>query len=475
MSESRGAVRPTIACLITLIVIALTSPAGPVAARDIRVSTAAELRAAVNSAVPGDTIHLASGIYDFGSKLALSRAGTEDEPITLRPELSGKPELRFGGDGSVAEGLHVMAPYWVIAGLDIVGACPNDSRCEHAFHVVGAADGTVISGNVMREFNAAIKGNGDGSGPPANFPDDVFIAYNEIFNSRARNTGNPVTPIDVVGGRRWIIRGNFIHDFQKGGGNGISYAAFLKGNSKDGMIEQNLIVCEHLHKGGTRLGLSFGGGGSQPERICEEGTCTPEHEGGIMRNNIIANCPADVGMYLNKAADAKIYNNTLFNTGGIDVRFAASTVDLRYNVHDGRIRERDGGSKRETGNVAASTADLRRWFADPNSLDFELVEGAMFKDKAGVLPEVNDDFCRQDRDDGAPDAGAIEYSIARPCNTDRVPPVPMWISRKTATPTETSAPVTETPTLEPTEVPSPTLTPNAGTPTWRLYLAWSRR
>jgi high frequency lysogenization protein len=47
-----------------------------------------------------------------------------------------------------------------------------------------------------------------------------------------------------TGGRRWQLRGNFIHDHAKGEGNGVSYAAFLKGNSRDGLIERNLVICE---------------------------------------------------------------------------------------------------------------------------------------------------------------------------------------------------------------------------------------
>ncbi len=422
--------RSVITCLSAVFVaIGVVAPfvrVGAATTRDVHVTSSAELRTAVRDALPGDVIIVASGTYELGGRISVERPGSSDAPITLRAGTEGDAQLRFDGAGGYAEGLQVMAPHWIIEGFDIVGTCPDDSSCEHAFHIVGAADGTVVRGNVMREFNAAIKGNGDGSGPPANFPDDVLVESNEIFNARARNTGNPVTPIDVVGGRRWVVRGNFIHDFEKGGGNQISYAAFLKGNSKNGLFERNLIVCEHLHRGGIRLGLSFGGGGSQPERICEEGTCTPEHEGGIMRNNIVANCPADVGIYLNAAADTKIYHNTIFNTGGIDVRFGSSTADLRYNILDGRIRERDGGTKLETGNAAASTDDLRRWFADPDALDFGLTDGASIVGAATTVDEVIDDFCGVERVDGAPDSGAIEYTSERPCDTSPTREATPW-------------------------------------------------
>jgi parallel beta-helix repeat protein len=245
-------------------------------------------------------------------------------------------------------------------------------------------------------------------------------------NATVRDTSNPVTPIDVVGGRRWILRGNFIHDHAKGGGNNVSYAAFLKGNSRDGIMERNLVICELNHTGQVRLGLSLGGGGSGPDKICEDSTCTPEHQNGILRNNIIVNCPLDVGIYLNEAANTKLYHNTLYNTTGIDVRFEASTADVRYNVLDGKIRERNGGTSTETGNLAqVSDADFKAWFTDPAASDFSLVDGAALVDKGSPLAEVTDDFCTNTREDGAPDLGAVEYNGDGDCPTTTpfVPPV----------------------------------------------------
>ena len=51
---------------------------------------------------------------------------------------------------------------------------------------------------------------------------------NEFYNTTVRETNHSVTPVDVVGGRRWVVRDNFIHDHAKNGGNGISYQPFLK-------------------------------------------------------------------------------------------------------------------------------------------------------------------------------------------------------------------------------------------------------
>ena len=243
-----------------------------------------------------------------------------------------------------------------------------------------------------------------------------MIEGNEFYNSTLRITGNPVTPIDVVGGRRWVIRGNFIHDHGKGGGDGISYAAFLKGNSRDGLFERNLVMCERDHTGGIRLGLSFGGGGSGPPSICEDGTCVPEHQNGVMRNNIIVNCPQDVGMYLNNATNTKIYNNNLYNTTGIDVRFTASTADLRNNILSGAIRNRDGGTSTKAANREGLTiVQWATWFLNPAGANFSLLNGSQIVNLGQVLVQVPDDYCGTARG-ASPDIGAVEYG-ANVCNT----------------------------------------------------------
>lgn len=378
-------------------------------AAEVPVQDVPGLLAAIAAAKPGDTIVLAAGTYDIKqNKVACEAAGAPDARIVVRGAEPGAAKIRF----DAIEGFHVRGPHWEFADLDIEGVCASDSDCEHAFHITGAAEGTHIHGTRMHGFNAMIKGNGEPIGPNGSYvhPDDVVIEYNEFFNEAPRDTSNPVTPIDVVGGQRWVVRGNFIHDHAKGGGDNISYAAFLKGHSKDGLIERNLVVCELLHSGQIRLGLSLGGGGSGPDMICEDGACKPEHERGIVRNNLIVRCPADVGIYVNAGADSVIVNNTLFDTAGIDMRFAETTGVVHNNLLNGKIRDRDGAVTTKMNNLAeVALADFQAWFNDPATYDFTLKDGASLVDLGLALPEVTDDYCGNDRDDGKPDIGAIEY------------------------------------------------------------------
>jgi len=392
---------------VSLFLVAFASPhawAGEVPVADVP-----GLLAAIKAAQAGDTIVLAPGTYEIKqNKIACEAAGTADAPIVVRGAEPGSVKLRL----DALEGFHVRGPHWEFAELDIEGICAADSACEHAFHITGAADGTWLHHNRMHGFNAMIKGNGEPIGPNNSYvwPDDVVVEYNEMFNPAPRDTSNPVTPIDVVGGQRWVLRGNFIHDHAKGGGNNISYAAFLKGHSKDGLIERNLVVCELLHSGQVRLGLSLGGGGTSPDAICEDGACKPEHERGILRNNLIVNCPADVGVYVNAGADSKIVNNTLYNTTGIDMRFAETSGLVANNLLSGKIRDRDGASSMKMNNLAeVGPADFGAWFADPGAYDFTLKDGAALVDLGLALAEVKDDYCGNDRDDGKHDIGAIEY------------------------------------------------------------------
>jgi parallel beta-helix repeat protein len=374
------------------------------------------LIAAIANAAPGDVIELADGVYQPPANLNCTSAGTEAAPIIVRAAHAHAALVRFAAPGTVAEGFKISAPYWRFEGLDIEGACLSDDDCEHAFHLAGNADFTRITGNRIRDFNAQIKSN-TAAASSGVFPDDVRVIDNEIYDTRARMTANPVTKIDVVGGRRWIVRGNTIHDFQKNGGDSVSYGAFLKGNSRDGVFERNLVTCENAFSGGVRIGLSFGGGGTSPASICEDGTCTPEHQGGIMRNNLIVKC-SDVGIYLNKAANSSLQHNTLYATTGIDVRFAESSADIRNNLVGGLIRNRDGATSSQSGNLTSiSNETFAAWFTAPASADFRLVDGGSFVDLGVSAPLVTDDFCGNDRDDGEPDIGALEYDADFACLT----------------------------------------------------------
>jgi parallel beta-helix repeat protein len=404
--------------LLTRSLATLTAVLGagmPVAlAVTLPVSTPAGLQNAIGIANPGDEIVLANGTYAITGNLSINRAGTMAQPIVLRAATPHAALIRF----DAVEGFKVSVSDWRFEGLVIEGVCALDDDCEHAFHLLSGADRTVLRDNWVRDFNAQVKGNGEplGAGGAYIFADDVLIEGNRFYDTRPRDTGNPVTKLDIVGGRRWIVRGNFIYDYEKLGGDTISYAAFLKGNSRDGVFERNWVMCSRNFSGGVRLGLSLGGGGTGAQ-FCEDGTCVTEHQNGRLRNNLIANCD-DVGIYLNRAQNTLIDHNTLYNTSGIDVRFATSTATLRNNAITGAIRNRDGGTSTQSGNlVSVPLATMQGWFVNPAQGDFRALAVSTLVNQGVAGTGVVDDWCADDRDDGVNDIGALEYDGENDCDT----------------------------------------------------------
>jgi len=338
----------------------------------VPVKSAPEARAAIARAQPGDIITFSPGTYRFtggGPYIQAARPGAPGRAITVRAERPGTVLLEM----ELAEGFLVTAPYWTFENLSMRGVCGEHSTCEHAFHVVGQAAHFTARNNTVLDYNAHFKINGDGK----HVPDHGLIEGNTLSNSSVRKTANPVTPIDLVAASHWTIRRNLISDFVKGGGDQISYGAFVKGGGEDNRLEQNVVVCESRLRGapGQRVGLSLGGGGTASEN-CRERRCITEQQASTMQANLIVSC-SDDGIYVNRAADSSIRHNTLIDTGPIVVRFPESSADVEGNLVDSGIQSRDGGVLRASENRQTRMAYLylglhpARWlFADAGAFDF---------------------------------------------------------------------------------------------------------
>ena len=372
-----------------------------------------ELMHALDTALPGTTILLRPGSYPIsGRSIMIERSGNATHPIVLRASVLGDVRLEF----NLVEGFQVRAAHWTFENLIIEGTCGEAWQCEHAFHIVGGARGIVLRNNWITNFNSAVKVNGARGA----FPDGDLIERNFIVNDGPRDTSSPVTPLDIVAVSDWRVRKNVIADFAKAHGNRISYGAFYKGGGAGNIFEQNLIRCEWGHHGGIRVGISFGGGGTN-EKACRDGHCEAEQNGGILRNNIIMNCPNDVGVYLNKSAETLIHNNLIANTRGIDVRFAESDALIVNNVIDGRIFARDGGSYAADHNVVGAleavlfnskSADL---YVDPINGNFHGRNLEPVLGKGRVLENAGKDLCDQAYSRVMLDIGPMQYGPAAAC------------------------------------------------------------
>ena len=393
------------------------------AKRTVSVATTKQLLDAIKESQAGDVILLEPGEYLITQRsVSITSAGESNAPIVVRGRTRQGVVIRF----NALEGFHVKAPFWRFENLTIEGVCANHDACEHAFHVVGDGCSVVIRDNSIKDFNAAIKVNGAGAANERKYPDAGLIQNNSIFNTAARKTANPVTPIDIVAADDWVVRGNLIADFIKGRGDQISYAAFIKGNSTQGLFERNLVICEMNVIGeGIRLGLSLGGGGTS-KAACRARDCSTEHSRGTIRNNIIMRCPHDVGIYLNRAAATEIYNNTMLSTLGIDVRFSTSNATIANNILSGRILNRDHGYNEQRRNLVSSMspwfwqAHPQDWFVDPDGGDLTLRSTHDVLGKGVGMVDGVVDFCGHDRPQNSTDLGAIEYSAAFTCEPLRL-------------------------------------------------------
>ena len=317
-----------------------------------QVHNSRELLTAIEHARPGTDIVLMPGRYRVAQKyIRTQTGGTSLEPIRVRAQHPGAATLEF----DTREGWLIAHPYWIFENLRIEGRCSNHNRCDHAFHVIGDGRNTVINNNELVDFNAAIKINGIKR--KRQYPDYGLVINNAIYNRSPRKTNHAVTPIDLVAASHWTVSDNYIADFIKQRGDKISYAAFMKGGGEDGVFERNTVLCQaKLTSAHPTVGLSFGGGGTN-KASCRTGDCRQtEHRRGTLRHNLVMNC-SDVAIYLSRATDTEVYNNTLLDTVGVDIRFAASNAVVLNNVVDGRIRDRNQGRHQGINNLIVGPAD----------------------------------------------------------------------------------------------------------------------
>ncbi len=363
-------------------------------------------KTALRDAKPGDVITFLPGTYRFSGKyLELVNPGRAGQEIVIRAEQPGSVVLEF----DMSEGFWITAPYWMIENLIIKGVCEDHSYCEHALHVVGNAKFFVLRNNVLIDFNSHIKINGD----QGRFPDSGLIENNIIKNSTPRNTGNPVTLIDLVAASDWVVRENFIADFIKLQSDGISYGAFAKGAGDNNTFERNIVICEYQLRNhpGKRVGVSLGGGGTYPA-ACRDKRCITEQQKSFISSNLIASC-SDNGIYINKSAESYLSHNTLLDTGPIMIRFPESSANVEGNLVDSAIQARGGALIRSTDNIQTSIWKLflgfhpvRNMFISAESLDLTWKDGAPIR----RLEQKPPDLCNSGVRETAAYGASNDYS-----------------------------------------------------------------
>lgn len=332
---------------------AASSQAGPPAQH--HVTQMVELRDALARVQAGETIELAPGRYRWTRQLSTQSGGRPGEPIVLRARQTGSVHIEVDAQAALA----IVHPYWLVENLTLQGVCALPVDCEHAFHVMGAAVGTVIRNNRMIDFNAHIKVNG----LRGEWPDLGLVQHNSLLNSQARPVQRPVTPFDLVGASHWLVRDNEVRHVHRPDARATSYGLYMKGGGEGGRIEHNLVICSerNINEPGARIGISLGGGLTGTPYARSQ---AHEHRGGVVQFNVVAHCN-DTGLDANRAVEALFADNLLINTAGISLRGGAQAHLLRNRL-DGRIRERQGSRAESQDN---QVGDSRRWFMDADALD----------------------------------------------------------------------------------------------------------
>ena len=187
-------------------------------------------------------------------------------------------------------------------------------------------------------------------------------------------------------------------------------AVLMWRNSLDTIVERNLFIeCDRA----IALGLS------SPDANSRDGETTYDHQGGVIRNNMIyREGSGDIGITVNYARDVEIMYNTViqngtFPWGTIEYRFNVTDVRIADNLTDGPIWQRDGATASLSGNVTNATPS---WFVDASVGDLHLTASATPAiDKASnILATFNDYDGHYRPVGGGPDVGADEYGSSSP-------------------------------------------------------------
>jgi len=385
-------------CRLPLLLLLLGVLSASTAGANIVVNTVAQLVSAVNNTQTGGDriILIADGTYLLNGNYL--RLAVND--ITVRSQSGKRERVILDGNYQTTEIFQVVASGATIADLTLKRAY------DHPIHVM--ATSTDVENTLIRNVHIidpgqqAIKINPNAG--RTHFVNNGRITGCLIElteNGRAkvweRNGSCYTGGVDAHQAEGWIIEDNEIRGFWCA--DDLSeHGVHFWSNSSNTLVQRNLIIdCDR--------GIGFGLGSSG-------------HSGGIIRNNMIYHGEdhgvSDVGIGLESASGAQVYNNTTLHEhgypNGIEYRFAASNnLTIINNLTNRAITSRDGGTAAPiSNNVYNAAAD---WFIDAANGDLHLrSEQIGVTDAALDVSGLIDDFDRQSRPQGTGlDIGADEY------------------------------------------------------------------
>ncbi len=386
-----------------------TASATPQDRTVMQVSSLAELRTAISAAAPGTTIEIADGSYLLDTNGIFLNDKTD---LTIRSHSRNRNAVVIHGNGItsypefcfklyrsqhiVLEDMTLRDVYWHCVQV-------NEGSSDVTFrnlYMWDAGEGPIKSTLSIDAYGQATEPYCDNG-----LVEDCVIGYTN------GSTRSAIEGIDLMGSANWVVRRtSFYHAYGDPSYTGSpGWGFFAKGGSIDTTVDD----CYFEDCG---VSISFGGGGSPDE--WKRGHVPQEHTGGIMRNNVVRHTTVttpvrDVAVYMNKAADFRVYNNTFWTTSdtgtSIDSRFAESTGWVYNNLCTQPLHLRDGGTAVESNNIWEATAAL---FADQTSGNLHLRSDAAAAIDQGLdtTDWVAYDMDAEARPSGAAvDLGADEY------------------------------------------------------------------
>jgi len=367
----------------------------------VTVATESALQAAVDSLTSGMTIRIRPGRYNLTRTLWLKR---KVDNVAIRGSTDSCDDVVLIGRGmsnrnygNVPHGIWIGgARHALIANLTIRDVYYHPIQLDPK----GGAQAPRIYNVRLIDAGEQFVKSSSNTGATTGVSDGRVEYSIMEYTTTARS--NYTNGVDVHQGADWMIRHNLFRNIRAPAGQMAGPAVLMWNGSRDTVVENNLFLNVQY---GIALGLS--------------GNKADDHAAGVVRNNFFhrgRSESGDVAIVINNSANTKVLHNTVILSGtypnAIEYRFPATQgVEIRYNLTDGAVQQRDGA----TGMVASNITHAQpSWFVNAAAGDLHLAATAVAAiDKAAPHPEVRTDYDGKSRPQGAaPDIGADEFSPA---------------------------------------------------------------
>lgn len=345
---------------------ALPPPPG----NSIRVSTEQELQWAVGSIEDNTTIVIAPGTYNLNHTISI-----EADNVTIRGELDDcdsvqlvGPGMRNQNYGDTRHGIWINASNTLIANLTVA---------EFFFQTI-AINGTAQSPHIynVRMINPGtqfVKANpiAFGEGVDNGIVEYSIMAFTNGPPVIDRNGGGSgyTNGVDVHAGADWRISNNRFSNFHTPDtSDNLTNPAVLVWNGASGTITENNTFID------VDRAVAYG--------LIDR---THDHQGGVIRNNMIVQSPGLFTAERRTKFDAsiivwspgtRVLHNTILNNGNapyaIDLRWDAGTTEVSNNLADAPVRHRQQIPFSSSNNITSANTN---WFVDPPSGNLRLRYG----------------------------------------------------------------------------------------------------